>query len=73
MVPAVGIDQLGEDEEVVNRFYSVYGWRRWPDPMPDVSVVGYGTTAISDHDNLDDAIDLATALADGRVPVEVIA
>jgi len=58
------------DTSVVRLFYTVYGYRDWGDdrlnPLPDG-----GAEAIADFDTYQPAIDLATALADGKTIVDM--
>lgn len=60
------------DEEAVSQYFTVYGWRRWPDVDPLPLDDGYGATAISDHVEEQDALDMVEALSAGLVPVEVM-
>lgn len=55
--------QEAADEEASSQFWTVYGWR--PYPEDDIWVDGAGTTAIADLTTYEAALDLAIALAGG--------
>jgi hypothetical protein len=55
------------DDEASSQFWTVYGWRRWPENEvgEEQLLPGYGTTAIADLTDHESALDLAIALAGG--------
>jgi len=59
-------DQEHADEEASSQFWTVYGYRRWPEDGSLPLDEGHGTTAIGDFTTQEAALDLAYAISCGK-------